>query len=89
MVKNKTKWKRITNEYVVSQFKVHEHDNCNGTGLVGEEASGYKVCSCATLAFRREADSMLSQGKLRLRKQRMGNRDIEWFEYREIGSLAQ
>lgn len=85
--KAKQLWIRVTNEFIVKRYRQPECTNCEGHGLVGDDTNGYKTCGCCILAFRREADSLTLQGKLRLRKQRMGVKDVEWFEYRNLGSV--
>ncbi len=87
MVKTKARWRRLTNLEVVEKFKQPECVNCEGKGYVGQEDTGYKICSCVTLALRREGDQLRSEGKFRFRKQRIGNRDVEWFEVRDIGAI--
>ncbi len=86
MVKTKARWRRLTNLEVVEKFKQDGCVNCGGKGYVGEDPN-YKICSCVTLALRREGDALRSEGKFRFRKQRIGNRDVEWFEVRDIGAI--
>lgn len=84
-LRSKASWHRVTNEYIVNTFKQAGCNNCNGTGLVGNETNGYTVCGCAQLAFRRQMQILTVAGKLRERIQRVGKDDRKWLEYREIG----
>lgn len=80
---SRTVWQRVTNEYVAKTYGQPECKNCNGTGKATDDA----LCSCATLAFRRQYGVLVTEGKLREHVQRIGNRDLKWLEYREIGAV--
>jgi hypothetical protein len=82
----KLPWVRVTNEFVAKFFGQKGCTNCDGNGFIGGDAQGRTVCSCATLAFRRE---MIATGKVRRRCQRIGNKDVIWLEYRELGSVTE
>lgn len=74
-------WRRVTNELVCS-FGQQGCGNCKGSGCIGDDESGYTVCSCAALAFRREYGD-----RVRVVTQRIGNRDVKRLQYREMASV--
>lgn len=84
----RARWKRVTNAYIVENYKQEGCSNCDGKGFIQENSTSKPiVCSCAVLAFRRDADAQVVEGRLRVRNQRIENRDVSWFEYREIGAV--
>lgn len=81
--KHKLEWIRVTNEFVATLAEP-EHVHCGGKGFVGDDTTGYTVCSCAALNFRRQ---FIETGRVRQRSQRIGNRDVTWQEYRPLGNV--
>lgn len=80
-------WRKVTNEFVVTFAEKH-CKNCEGAGYIpNADTSGKPViCSCATLAFRRE---FLNSPRCRVTVQRVGDRDTRTIWYRNLAEVPE
>lgn len=78
-------WLRVTNEFVAS-FAVKDCSNCQGNGYTGSDSAPSGICSCATLAFRREYPP--GSPRIKVSVQRIGGRDVTTIYFKRLAEVG-